>query len=293
MSAIKITERAPGKHRWLYCLHSHRRYVDSEVMTDLADNGLPNNRQWLDQSPGTQVSDSVVTNCFRIDLANGGCLYFKRYNYTSYKKWRYFLRPSKAMIEAFAYRRLAKLNIESLQVLAFDEHRRWGRLVSASIVTRGIQPSEDLEHFAKHVWPGLSTLEQRHQGTQLKSLLFSQIRRGWQAGFFHQDLHWRNLLVIHSDHKPSRIAWIDSPRAKFHSLMRKHAKLIDLSTLSRVAIETLGVHARVRALAELLGERPPLTRTRQWIDRINAHHRRTEPRSLKRQQRKARTGSAD
>ncbi len=271
MSTIRRLASAPGRRREIACLHGHVRWIDPAWEDRLAAGGLPPDADWLRLTPGRQVSESKVTNCFRIECADGESLYFKRYDYTRHKKMRFFLRPGRAATEVFGYRQLAAIGIDTLQVVAFGEHRRLGRLVSACIVTRGVPNSRDLLEFARHEWTTLPGPHRKAVLAEIRSGLFEQLRRAHAANFFHQDLHWRNLLLV-NDGDGYRTVWIDCPRARYQRWRREHAMLADLSTLSRAAPHYLTPRQRFESLKVFFGDRRPYATTRRWFVRIVRHH---------------------
>lgn len=271
MTAVRRLATAPGRRREIACLHGHVRWIDPAWVDRLAEGGLTPDGDWLHLAPGSQVSESKVTNCFRIDLADGESLYFKRYDYTRHKKMRFFLRPGRAATEVFGYRQLSAIGIDTLQVVAFSEHRRLGRLISACIVTRGVPNSRDLSRFARREWANMPAPRRRTVLREIRERLFSQLRQAHAANFFHQDLHWRNLLVV-DDGDGYRTIWIDCPRARYQRWRREHAVLADLSTLSRAAPNYLTLRQRFESLRDFFGEKRPYVTTRRWFDRIAHHH---------------------
>ncbi|KAA3629069.1 MAG: hypothetical protein DWQ08_06975, partial [Proteobacteria bacterium] len=229
MTGIRPLPMMPGNRRKVVCRHGHARYIDPSWVSILADCGLAPDADWSALSPGVRVSESKVTNCFRVDHPVAGSFYFKRYVYTRYKKLRYFMRPSKASNEVFGYRQLAELGIPTLEVVAFSEHRLFGRLVSACVVTRGIDGSRDLETFAREEWSAMTSADRQQALQLIRETLFTQVRRAHAANFFHQDLHWRNLLLVDDVDGGYRIHWIDCPRARYQRLRRNPPILADLA----------------------------------------------------------------
>lgn len=257
----------------MVCWHGHKRYIDPAWSSVLAEVGLGADGDWAHLSPGTRVSESKVTNCFRVTHPGGECFYFKRYVYTRYKKWRYFLRPSKASNEVFGYRQLADIGIPTVEVVALSEHRFWGRLVSACVVTRGIDKSRDLESFARDEWSSLGETDKRTALLSIRKTLFEQIHRAHDANFFHQDLHWRNLLLVGDRTDGYRTIWIDCPRARYQRIRRSHAILADLSTLARVSPRYLTPRQRFESLSRFFDDHAPFRTTRRWFEKIARHHR--------------------
>ncbi len=272
MSRIRRLAAAPDTRRAMACLHGHVRWIDPDWIARLEAGGLPADADWLTLAPGTRVSESKVTNCFRVDAGDGESFYFKRYDYTRYKKLRFFLRPGRAATEVFGYRQLARIGIDSLQVVAFSEHRFLGRLVGACIVTRGIEGSRDLLRFAEHEWSRMPRQRRDTVFRTIRGIVFDQLHRAHAARFFHQDLHWRNLLLLGDEETGYRVFWIDCPRARYQRWRRHHAMLVDLSTLSRVASRYLTVRERFDSLRAFFEDCRPYDTTRSWFVRIVRHH---------------------
>ncbi len=261
----------PGRRRAPACLHGHVRWIDPAYQTVLDGVGLLPQVDWRTLAPGEAASVSRVTNCFRVRHPGGEVVYFKRYVYTRHKKFRHLLRPSRAMTEAFGYRQLAAIGIPTPEVVAFSEHRRLGRVLSTCIVVREVPASRDLERFAVEELRRMTQQGRREALEAVVSILAGQLRLAHAAGFFHQDLHWRNLLISGDTPDTYRIAWIDCPRARCRPVRRQYARLLDLSTLASQAPEHLTPRERFRALACLLGDRAPFAETRRWFRRIDRH----------------------
>src|SRR5690606_32610021 len=195
VSGIRRLHAMPGRRRAPACLHGHVRWIDPAFQTVLDGVGLLPQVDWRTLAPGEAASESRVTNCFRVRHPGGEVVYFKRYVYTRHKKFRHLLRPSRAMTEAFGYRQLAAIGIPTPEVVAFSEHRRLGRVLSTCIVVREVPASRDLERFAVEELRRMTQQGRREALEAVVSILAGQLRLAHAAGFFHQDLHWRNLLI--------------------------------------------------------------------------------------------------
>lgn len=267
--------------------HGAVRWIDSAWKDRLAGAGLTETGDWSVAAPGVQVSRSTVTNAFRVVLDSGEVVYFKRYIYPDKLGWRFFLRPSKAAREVFGFRCLKRLGIPTLTVIAFGEERRLGVLRSAFIVTVGVPGSVDLEKYARESWYGLPREERDRIYHRVRDHLFAQVRKAHAHRFFHQDLHWRNILLVENPDGFETV-WIDCPRASIQRLRWRHGQLVDLSCLARMALWTLTRGQRYRALCTFLGESPGSDRVRRLYRQIEAHHRRSRhpprPISLPRRQ---------
>ena len=140
---IKRLDSIPSARRQLAVFHGEVRFIEPAWESPLAAHGLTQSSDWANASPGVCVSESEITNCYRIDLEDGGAVFFKRYTYPRHRQSRYWLRASKAQVECFGYQQLTNLGIATLRVIAFGEARSAGKLKAAYIITEGIQGSVD------------------------------------------------------------------------------------------------------------------------------------------------------
>ena len=259
------------------------RFIEPTWSEQLYKLGFTRQSDWAKLNSGTCVSESEITNCFKIDLNDGRSIFFKRYTYPRNKQSRYWMRASKAQVEMFGYRQLKKLEIPTLNVIAFGESRVFGKLKAAYIITEGISGSMDLQQFAREVWFELDKDERSQIYLDLRAQIFEQLNRAHQAKFFHQDLHWRNILVTQNEGQ-YKTTWIDCPRAAYRKLPfnAKHGQMVDLSCLGRRSLDYLSRSERYRALAVYLQMNNQGWTSRSLFKEIQAHHVRSPnpPRSL-------------
>jgi hypothetical protein len=246
----------------------------------LRDLGIGEDLGWITLSRGELVSRSPSTRCFRIPVGAGDSVYFKRYVYAPRKLMEFWMRPSKAVVEAFGFGRLRDLGIPSLEVLALGEVRSFGVLRAACVVTRGIPRSRTLEQFAREHWYWLPEAERRRVYGEISGRLLEQLRRAHRAGFFHHDLKWRNIL-IHEDEQGFTPVWIDCPRAFERRLWRNRGVVVDLSCLARLAVGYLSLYDRYRFLRGYLGPDAEPGRVKRLFRQVQAHLERRPPRPLK------------
>ena len=85
--------------------------------------------------------------------------------------------------------------------------------------------------------------------------LAGMTRRAHDAGFFHQDLKWRNLLVTHTPRMEPQLWWIDCPRGRFDrwSPWRARRGLKDLASLDKVAARVCTRSERAAFARDYLG----------------------------------------
>jgi hypothetical protein len=245
----------------------------------LRDLGIGEDSGWIALSRGELVSRSPSTRCYRIALGNGESVYFKRYVYPPRKLLEFWLRPSKAVVEAFGFARLRGLGIPSLDVLALGEVRRFGLLRAACVVTRGIPNSRTLEQFAREHWYWLPEPERRRVQREISQRLLQQLRRAHEAGFFHHDLKWRNIL-IHEGEQGFTPVWIDCPRAFQRRFGGRRGAVVDLSCLARLALGYLSLYDRYRFLRGYLGPGADPAEVKRLFRLVQARLERRPPRPL-------------
>ncbi len=280
---IKTISLLPDTKRSVAVFNGEVRSIDASWESELAQFGLTNQNDWSIISPGECVSKSEITNCFKVVLDDGRSFFFKRYTYPPSKQKRYWMRASKAQVEVFGYAQLKKLAIPTLNVIAFGEKRSFGQLVAAYIITEGVSDSMDLQQFAAQVWFDLPKQQRSKTYLDLRSQIFEQLAKAHSIKFFHQDLHWRNILVTEEEGR-YKTTWIDCPRAAYRQLSfsAKHGQMVDLSCLARRSLDYLSRSERYRALSDYLSINNLGWTNRELFKEIQAHHIRSPnpPKSL-------------
>jgi tRNA A-37 threonylcarbamoyl transferase component Bud32 len=181
-------------------------------------------------------------------------LFFKLYSYRR-PAWQFVGRASKARCEFRNYHVFEQLGIRTAQRVACGEERDWlGRLRGAFILTEAILGAMILTEFFQTT----ATREHRDGKTLRQSLLrqlAGMTRRAHDAGFFHHDLVWRNLLVTRTPPGEPQLWWIDCPRGQFDrgSPWRGRRRIKDLASLDKVASQVCTRSERAAFVREYLG----------------------------------------
>ncbi len=233
--------------------HGQTFQVDPLWQDKLASVGIATDYPWSKLEVGKRVSGSPHSSCFRIELDGGQVVYFKRYVYPLKRWYEFMFRPGKAAVEAWAYARLKQLGIPTLEVVAFAERRVFGALIASFIVTREVPNSQDLSRFGPKVWYYLPQDERERIYKEIAEKLVKQVQTAHQAGFFHHDLKWRNIL-LQEDGDSYTPVWIDAPRASRMRLRHRRGVVVDLSGLARIAISLLSKYDRMRFVWRYLGD---------------------------------------
>ena len=253
--------------------------VDEVWRASLSEIGISGSADWPAYVGDEQVSMSPSIRCYRCELPRGGSVFFKRYVYKR-KHWHEFLlRPAKPAVEFWAYSRLRQLGIPTLDVLAFAERRRLGVLSAGCIVTRGVPDSMSLDEFAQTVWCHWPRPRRVQVARQVARRLLDQARTAHQAGFFHHDLKWRNILVNRNG-DPDSLVWIDAPRASRMRFRERRGVVTDLSGLARVAISLFSRSELMRFLRMYLGESTTRSERKRLFRQIQSHLSRRMPKPL-------------
>ncbi len=252
--------------------------VEPDWQGVLADAGITLPNGWRAFAGGDLVSKAPSTKCYRCKLPDERTVYFKRYTYPFSRWHEFWLRPGKAAVEFWAYSRLRQLGIPTLNVIAFGESRRWGALQASCIVTEGIEQTVDLAAFVKTVWSRWPREKRLASGRAIAHRLLSQACKAHDAGFFHHDLKFRNLL-IHPDGDPESIVWIDAPRASRMRFREYRGVVTDLSGLSRIAISLFSRFELMRLLHVYLGKERR-TEAKRLFRSIQKHLGRRMPKPL-------------
>jgi hypothetical protein len=260
--------------RRLQVLHGRRFQAHPVWRERLAALGIADDLEWLTLNRGELVSGSNVTRCFRIRLSDGETLYFKRYVYPLRKLLEFWLRPSKAAVEAFGFAQLSRIGIPTLDTLALGELRFLGMLRAACVVTRGIPESQGLDRFAREVWFPMKEPGRTRVCREISDRLAEQLRRAHAARFFHHDLKWRNILIQSDGEGSYTPIWIDCPRADIHRLRWRRGITVDLSGLGRLALSYCNQYGRYRFLRSYLGTQATRQEVKRLYHRVRAHQAR-------------------
>jgi len=164
-------------------------------------------------------------------------VFFKQYQFRR-PAWAFIGRRSKARCEFENYAVFARLNLSTAEAMAVGEERdSLGRLRSAFILTRAIPSAQTLVEFMQGAAHNRSRPNVRTLRHRLIDQLAEMTRRIHNAGFFHHDLVWRNVLVTTTTPDNPRLWWIDCPRGGFTRwpMARRRRRIKDLASLDKPA----------------------------------------------------------
>ena len=262
-----------------YIFHGTQLNMAPEHLQSLSSVNLANPRVWPIFNQGEVLSKGTTT-CLKVSLpSNQSTIYFKRYSYKK-NRWEFFLRRSKAANESINYLRFKEIGIPTLDTIALYEQRSLGRLDVACIITTELPNTTRLDHFFKKVLLEMPKNERLLILKNLKEQLFEQLKTAHNAGVFHLDLKWRNILIQQTGHTYTPI-WIDCPRGVQRKFFNYRLKVADLSGLARKALSFFTTQQLYRMLYCYLGTSASKAEARKLFLDVSKHLSRRPSKKLK------------
>ena len=251
-------------------LQGTRVWYQPDWQQDLEELGLADMDNWRVPVDVPPVSKSKhVIACYRIKLASGRVIYYKRYDYRT--RWkaalRFWLRPSKAAIEKWGYQRYHDCGVDVPGTVAYGESRSLGLLRVAFIITEEVPDSVSLDSFVAAGLPGIPAAERVAQMSAFAGRLADAVRKAHNACLFHYDLKWRNILIQSRGGQYYPVI-IDCPRSFVSRLRRRYGISTDLSALARLAVSYLTLYQRYHFLAACLGPATGPGARKDWYRRV-------------------------
>jgi tRNA A-37 threonylcarbamoyl transferase component Bud32 len=206
-------------------------------------------------------------------------VFFKIYRHAR-PSWRFWCRPSKARREYQNYAALSQLGIRCPRRVACGENRTLpGLLKYAFIATEAIEGAQTLlEHLRPSSLTPTRTVT-RHQRQLLTAELARMTRIIHQAGFFHNDLVWRNILITQSTSGSPLVWWIDCPRGRFVRCRWRHhrRRIKDLASLDKSAALQCSRPERLAFLLRYLGKSRIDDEVRRWVCAVQHYRKKRWP----------------
>ena len=260
-----MTRKKVPSERRIHTLHGQYRFITPEWADAIAHSSLGNLDKWSSLEAGEKLAIGG-NDVFRVNTPKGTVI-FKRYRLSL--GWRYFMRPGRSAGEWAGLNAMEKVNIPVPERVGFGEDRRFGRLIGGYIITRELESTMDLATFALEVWYAMEPPEKQAVLKEIRSKLFDLVKRAHDNNLFHRDLIWRNILV-RKEPDGYRLWFIDCPRLRHSRMNRAYLQMVDLSSLTRLALSVLTVTERYCSLLIFMdGDR---TTTRKMFRKITSHH---------------------
>jgi tRNA A-37 threonylcarbamoyl transferase component Bud32 len=191
--------------------------------------------------------------------------YVKVYASKKHSLQRY-LRPSRSRQEARNLFFFSQLDIATPPVLAWGEHRNFfGKVTEDYIITASKEGAIPLDAYLRR---NKVPLKRR---LKMAKTLGTWLSRIHAAGFYHKDIHWRNILVRRTDGN-EELFWIDCPRGRFHRLtpIRSHWRIKDLAILDKYASVLCSPVERMYFLSAYLGHSHKSSACLNFANKVSA-----------------------
>lgn len=223
---------------------------------------------------------SRTSDAVRVDLPDGGgAIFVKRYHYPTFKhRWRgvfrgTFFGVNRARSEFRNLRRMRQLGIHAVRPIACGERRTLHFVRSCFLITEAVPDAMSLATFVQtfHNRPmARSRIHARHE--VLRSLA-GEIRRMHEAGFVHQDLFWRNVLVRPLSGERFEFYFLDASLGRRIRVpaWRREKIVHDLAALSVLAPDFCTRSDQLRFILTYLGADTLTADDRAWLTEVQRH----------------------
>ena len=220
---------------------------------------------------GEQVAKSPVSRVLRV-TADGKRYYVKRYlgnGKNAVRRWfglRGLVAPQRVVKEWKNLLLFRKWGIPTATLVGYGLERKYGSFVRGALITEEIPNTTDLERLATASDP---CLRDRRWMAQVLRQVANITRTLHAAGFAHNDLKWRNLLVDGGG-SPT-VYLIDCPSGgMWWGVFLKYRIIKDLACLDKVAKYQLSRSQRLRFYLDYTGQRRLGVEDKQRIRKILA-----------------------
>ena len=231
--------------------------IAPEFQSRFANTGLNTSEavlQYLGNEPTKQRRVVVEATTLRFKDASNEDVFYKRYVFPK-PSWSFIGRASKARREFENYAVFRRLGIQCADAIASGELRDYmGRLRVAWILTRAVPDALTLTDFVQKHASRRAAPESRRLRYALINRLAAMTRQIHDAGFFHNDLVWRNVLVTWPGSGEPKLWWIDCPRGRFARFFKRRLAVKDLALLDKLAAEHCTKAERLRFVRSYLGK---------------------------------------
>jgi len=263
-------------------LQGARVWYHPDWQEDLEELGLADTGNWRLPVDVPSISGTKhVIGCYRITLASGRVIYYKRYDYRT--RWkaalRFWLRPGKAAIEKWGFQRYHECGVDVPRTVAYGESRVMGLPRIAFIITEEVADAVSLETFVAAGLPGITAADRVAKMSAFAGRLIDTIHKAHSACLFHYDLKWRNILIQSRNGEYYPVI-IDCPRSFVSRLRRRYGITTDLSALARLAVSYLTLYQRYHFLAACLGTAADSGTRKDWYRRVQRRLEKRPPKVI-------------
>jgi hypothetical protein len=204
---------------------------------------------------GERITRDPLSEVRRVE-SEGRRYYVKRYagnGKNACKRWfglRQWLAPPRVRAEWRNLLAFREWGIPTARLVAYGIERRFGGFRRGALITEEIRDASDLARLAQR---HDARLHDRDWLAQVSAQVARLARRMHEAGFAHNDLYWRNLLV--SNGEPPVVYLIDCPKGRFwRGPFLRYRIVKDLACLDKVAKHHLTRTRRLRFYLDYAGQ---------------------------------------
>ena len=220
---------------------------------------------------GELIAKAPLSRVLRV-TADGKRYYVKRYlgnGKNAVRRWfglRGLVAPQRVVKEWKNLLLFRKWGIPTATLVGYGLERKYGSFVRGALITEEIPNTTDLERLATASDP---CLRDRRWMAQVLRQVANITRTLHAAGFAHNDLKWRNLLVDGGG-SPT-VYLIDCPSGgMWWGVFLKYRIIKDLACLDKVAKYQLSRSQRLRFYLDYTGQRRLGVEDKQRIRKILA-----------------------
>ena len=209
---------------------------------------------------GEIVSKNSLSNVIKLNI-DGRTFYVKRYVKAGENFFKRYLR-SQVQVEWENLELFEHFGIPTANVVAFGEEKKYGVFKRGALITEEIKNTVDLVGLASSKDKLLSNKVWLNQVMEKVADYTAKLH---QAGFVHNDLNWRNILVTKSD--IPNVYFIDCANGK-HSIQLGQGIIKDLSSLDKCAKIVLTKKNRLRFYHYYFGIKKLSKRNKQQVRKV-------------------------
>lgn len=220
---------------------------------------------------GELITKDPLSRVLRV-TADGKRYYVKRYvgnGKNAVRRWfglRGLIGPQRVRKEWENLLAFRAWGIPTATLVGYGLQRKLGSFVRGALITEEIPDTTDLAEMARNNDP---RLRERRWVTRVLRQVAAITRTLHDAGFAHNDLKWRNLLVTGGE-QPS-VYLIDCPNGGYWwGIFLKYRMIKDLACLDKVGKYQLSRSQRLRFYLDYAGRRRLTAKDKQDIRKILA-----------------------
>lgn len=210
------------------------------------DPKLASHLQNLDQAfalTGEQVSQDMKSSVLLCPL-EGRNVYVKRY-VKGGKFWRRYLGRSRVRAEWENLQLFAQWGINTPSLLAYGEEYQRGHFERGALITEEVPHAQSLDQLGRE---GHALLSEPRAYRSLARIIARHTRTLHDQGFCHNDLDWRNVLVVPAKNiaEAPQVLFFDCPGGRFWWIpFLEHRITKDLAHLDKLARQYLSLRQRL------------------------------------------------